>query len=276
VTYVVTGGVPRLGAVEETLLIPLYGRAVESRKPRAILRDPKAVEIVAAIDYDFHKFDGATSLQGCVIRTAMFDEWIIDFLRANPAGTVIEIGAGLNTRFERLDNGHATWIELDLPDAMDLRRQFFVDTERRRMLAGSVIDDAWLRVARESRGPWFIAAEAVFVYLSEAEVRSVLARVADALPNALVAFDTANRWMVNNPREHDVMSKMAARMQWACDDPRSIEDWEIGLRLRRWLRLWVIVDRRIAVDSRRACADWRAGRTRRRHAQNDASSQKTC
>jgi hypothetical protein len=27
------------------------------------------------------------------------------------------------------------------------------------------------------------------------------------------------------------MSKMAARMQSACDDPRSIEDWEIGLRL---------------------------------------------
>jgi len=222
---------PRLGAVEETLLIPLYGRAVETRKRRAVLRDPKAVEMVAAINYDWSKFDGANSLQGSVIRTAMFDEWITSFLRRHPDGTVVEIGAGLNTRFERLDNGRVRWLDLDLPDAMHLRRQFFTDNDRRRMLAGSVVDKEWLAAARSSPGPWFVVAEAVFVYLPEAEVRDVLARIASTLPGALIAFDTANTWMVNNPQEHDVMSKMAARMQWACDDPRALERWDIGLKL---------------------------------------------
>jgi len=42
-----------LGALQETLLIPLYGRAVENRKPEPALRDPRAEEIVASIDHDF-------------------------------------------------------------------------------------------------------------------------------------------------------------------------------------------------------------------------------
>ncbi len=41
----------RLGTVQETLLIPLYGRAVDNRNPDAILRDTRAEEIAASIDY---------------------------------------------------------------------------------------------------------------------------------------------------------------------------------------------------------------------------------
>ncbi|MER7775823.1 hypothetical protein ABTZ21_12525 [Streptomyces sp. NPDC096191] len=55
---------PRLGSVQETLLIPLYGRAAENRKAEAALRDPRADEIVASIDYDFSRFDGLPSLAG--------------------------------------------------------------------------------------------------------------------------------------------------------------------------------------------------------------------
>ena len=37
---------------------------------------------------------------------------------------MVELGTGLNTRFERTDNGTAHWIDLDLPDTIALRRQF--------------------------------------------------------------------------------------------------------------------------------------------------------
>jgi O-methyltransferase involved in polyketide biosynthesis len=40
----------RLGTVQETLLVPLYARAVENRKQDAALRDTRAEEIVASID----------------------------------------------------------------------------------------------------------------------------------------------------------------------------------------------------------------------------------
>ncbi len=42
-----------LNAVSQTLLIPLYFRALESQPPDALVRDPKAVELVGQLDSDF-------------------------------------------------------------------------------------------------------------------------------------------------------------------------------------------------------------------------------
>ncbi|MFB7299234.1 class I SAM-dependent methyltransferase [Streptomyces rubiginosohelvolus] len=97
---------------------------MESRKKHAILRDAEADEMVAEIDYDFARFDHLPSSVGTVLRTMLSDQWVHDFLAESLAGTVIEIGTGLNTRFERSDNARARWLDLDLPDCITMRRRF--------------------------------------------------------------------------------------------------------------------------------------------------------
>ncbi|OLT31080.1 hypothetical protein BJF79_37555 [Actinomadura sp. CNU-125] len=222
---------PELGEVQETLLIPLYARAVETRKRRGMLSDPRAVEMVEALDYDFARFDGARSLLGSNLRTLLFDAWVRDFLERHPSGTVVEIGTGLNTRFERLDNGTVHWFDLDLPDVIDLRREFFQDTDRRRMVASSVTDPGWLRDVAAGPGPYFLVAEAVLIYLDEADVRSVFELIAGRLPGANLALETASGHMVDNQDGHDVLRLMAARMRWRCDDAREVEKWRDGISL---------------------------------------------
>lgn len=226
-----------LGPVQETLLIPLYGRALETRRGRGLLSDAKAVEMVSAIDYDFSRFDGARSLLGATLRTVAFDRWVRTFLQRHPGGTVVEIGAGLNTRFERLDNGRVRWFDLDLPDSMALRRRFFADTERRRNLAASVCDDSWIAEVQQSPGPHFFVAEAVLLYLEPDEVRRALARISAGFPGAIVAFDTASRWMLGRQDRRDVLQELEARFRWPCDDPREVERWGLGVRLRESFRL---------------------------------------
>ena len=223
--------VPELGEVQETLLIPLYARAVETRKRRGMLSDPRAVEMVEALDYDFARFDGAGSLIGSNLRTLLFDAWVRDFMERHPSGTVVEIGTGLNTRFERLDNGTVHWFDLDLPDVIALRRRFFGDTDRRRMLAASVTDPDWVATVAQSPGPYFLVAEAVLIYLDEQDVREVFDLVAGGLPGAHLALETASEYMVANQDRHDVLSLMAARLRWPCDDAREIEEWRDGIRL---------------------------------------------
>lgn len=226
-----------LGSVEETLLIPLYARARETHRGRPILRDPRAVEMVEAIDYDFGRFNQPPTLLGAVLRTAIIDGWIREFLARHPAGTVIELGAGLNTRFERLDNGRAHWVDLDLPDAATLRRRFFTDTDRRRVLAGSVLDSAWITDAKRSPPPYFIATEAVLMYLADAEVRAAVGLLGEHFPGARLALDTGGRFMINSQRRHPTMRFMAARMRWICDHPSELERWNAGLRLDASLTL---------------------------------------
>jgi len=95
-------------------------------------------------------------------------------LTQHPTGTIVEIGCGLNTRFERLDNGQAQWFELDLPDSLALRRQFFRDQPRRTMLAASVLDIDWMDTIAATGGPWCFVSEAVMIYLEKTKARQAI------------------------------------------------------------------------------------------------------
>ena len=67
---------------------------------------------------------------------------------------------------------------------IELRRQFFQESERRRIVAASVADPGWMETVLQSPGPYFLVAEAVLVYLEECEVRSALAQIARTPPGS--------------------------------------------------------------------------------------------
>ncbi|MGW6536917.1 class I SAM-dependent methyltransferase [Streptomyces sp. NPDC055051] len=217
-----------LGTVQETLLIPLYGRALDARARRPVLGDSEARRMVDRIDYDFAKFRGP-SLGGSVLRTAIFDGWVRRFLAEHPDGTVVELGAGLTTRSRRLDNGRARWFDLDLPDTVELRRRLLPDAERTETLAASVLDTDWFERVAAAGGPYFFVSEAVLLYLGEDEVRGVVAALGRRFPGSALAFDTGGGTMMRHQDRNPVFKAVDARMTWTCDDPKSLEGW--GLRL---------------------------------------------
>jgi O-methyltransferase involved in polyketide biosynthesis len=217
----------QLGLVQQTLFFPLLARARETESKRPLLSDPKAVELARAIDFDLATFKTPMRFL-VVIRTMILDWWIRQFLADHPHGTVVELGTGLNTRFERTDNGSVHWIDLDLPDTIELRRRFFADTGRRRMLAASLLDEDWLSEVEQLPGPYFFVSDGVLVYLREQDVTSTLARIAARFPGSRLAFDTyplaTFKW------EHKMAAKRGVALwQWPCDDPRTLE--RLGLRL---------------------------------------------
>ena len=221
-----------LGPVQETLLIPLLGRAVETQKRNGLIQDKKAVSIVESLDYDFSKWKKSKSLIGATVRTRMFDDDVRAFLVKHPTGTVVEIGCGLNTRFERLDNGQARWFDLDLPDSLALRRQFFQDQPRRTMVEASVLETDWMETVAATGGPWCFISEAVIIYLEPAQARQAITQIAHRFPGAWLLTDTTSQKMVDGQSTHDAMRYMpqASWFRWPCDDPHEIESWA-NLRL---------------------------------------------
>ncbi len=113
----------QLHGVPETLMITLYARAVESQRSRPILDDPKAVEILNQLDYDFSKFEqGWASQLGCAIWTGQIDRIVQNFINTHPYAVIVNLGAGLCTRFSRLQTAHVHWYDVDFPNVIDLRR----------------------------------------------------------------------------------------------------------------------------------------------------------
>jgi len=226
----VTGGQePELGAVQRTLFIPLAARARETERKRPALRDPKAVEMVRSVVFDYATYGRGWGGFLTVLRTLVFDWWTDQFLARHPAGTVVELGTGLNTRFERTDNGTVHWIDLDLPDTIELRRRFFADTGRRQMVAASLLDEDWMAAVERLPGPYFFVSEGVLVYLEEEGVTRTLARIAGRFPGATLAFDTYSRRTLAQQRKVSARRGLGAPWAWACDDPRSLG--RFGLRL---------------------------------------------
>src|SRR5512136_2454258 len=184
-----------LSGVAETLLMTLYIRAMESQRPGALIKDEKAVALVTKMSYDFDRVRQVQMDEDdkvtVILRNLEFDRYARDFLVRRPEAAVVHIGCGLDSRFERVDNGQVEWYDLDLPEVIDLRRKLIGNEgERYHLLGCSVLDDAWLEAVSAQRQRQFLfLAETVLVFLEEAQARSLVLTLRDHFPGAEMVFD---------------------------------------------------------------------------------------
>jgi len=228
--------VQSLTEAQETLLMPLWSRAEEAQHPQPILMDRRAVQIVESIDYDFERFRRAgVDPVGFCSRAVIFDTLLRELIAQDPDCTVVEIGAGLDTRFDRLDNGRIRWFDLDLPEAMSVRRRFFEETPRRKFLATSVLATEWLEQVRQV-GPSSVifVSEGVFYFFVEQQLRELFSRLADHFPGSRIVFDSQSPlylWYSNR--------RVVEKSVGFGDSPYYDKHFRRFRRLFRWARrLW--------------------------------------
>ncbi len=233
-----------LSGVAETLLIPLYIRAMESQRPDALIKDRKAVELVTRMSFDFSRVRqiplSEVNKLVIILRNREFDRYVQDFLARHPDAVVVHIGCGLDSRFERVDNGQVVWYDLDLPEVMELRRKLIGgEGERYHLLNCSVLEDAWLEtVSARGRHPFLFFAEGVFMHLEATQVKSVVLTVRDRFPGAELVFDAYSPLHVW--RSNLQTARSGFRIRWGIWHGQELESWGDGIRL---LDEWGFFDR---------------------------------
>jgi O-methyltransferase involved in polyketide biosynthesis len=234
--------IQKLGGVAETLLFPLYFRALETRRPDALLKDENAVTLIAQINHDFShfKFDSEDQVT-IILRNREFDRRARDFLARHPQAVVVHLGCGLDTRFERVDNGRVEWYDLDLPEVIELRKQLIGgEKERYHLLACSLLAEDWPAMLGVHRQASFLfLAEGVFMYFREAQVKALLFSLQRHFPGAELVFDTQSPYVIwaNNIRY--ARSKVATRFHWGLTRGKDLESWGKGIH---FLDEWFIFD----------------------------------
>ena len=224
-----------LTGVAETLLIPLYIRALESQRPDGLIKDEKAVALVTRSSLDFSRVRQIPLSEAnkliIILRNREFDRYAQDFLARHPEAVVVHIGCGLDSRFERLDNGRVEWYDLDFPDVIQLRRKFIGDERQRYHLLGcSVLEDAWLDMVNAHRQrPFLFLAEGVSMHLEEEQVKSLVLTLRDRFPGAELVFDAYSpvHLLVSNLQT----ARAGFRCHWGLWHGQEIEDWGDGIRL---------------------------------------------
>lgn len=224
----------RLDAIEETMLIPLWARARETRRPDALVEDADAERVAAGIPYDFTRFERAWKTQvGVAVRTRYLDAAARAFIVRYPDAVIVNIGAGLDTRFRRIDNGRITWFDLDTPEATAFRRRHLPDRPpRHRTLATSVFDGRWIDEVRgSSPRPTLLIAEGVLMFLERDAVLALIDRLARTFPSGEILFDCIGRWMVHMPWLHDTLPATRAEFAWGVGSRDEPATWSARCRL---------------------------------------------
>ncbi len=221
----------KTGTVEETLLLPLWGRAHETRQDKPRLVDYKAVEIIDRIDYDFATIEKTQSMSqhGWVARSLHTDKLASAFIERYPEASIVNIGCGLDTTFSRIDNGRIMFYELDLPEVIALRKNFIDESERHKSIASSFLDTAWFTDINTDNGLLFLAG-GVFCYFTEEQIKDFFIKLADTFKECELYFDVLSPMGMKVARKQVLkrggMGGISIDEGWALKPVKKLETWD--------------------------------------------------
>lgn len=185
--------------VQETLVIPLYGRKMCSELYPNLYRDETAVRLMERVDYDFSRLAAgakSTMQRFGFLEVAMRQSdlaWEVrDYLRTHPRAAVVNLGCGLDGTGRACDNGTCRIYNIDFPDVIAVRNELLPAGEREENIACDLNDHAWMEKIDASGGAVFFAA-GVFYYFLTPQVKALVCAMAEAFPGGKLVFDAANR-----------------------------------------------------------------------------------
>jgi O-methyltransferase involved in polyketide biosynthesis len=217
-----------------TSLIMLYGLSCDARSEPSLLHDSVAAQAFEQVDYDFgplrKKMPPKLIGPSIASRARHFDTWTTEFLAQHPEATVVNLGAGLDSRVWRVDPGPGvTWYDVDFPGVVDVRRKIFPSRDGYHLIPASVTDPDLFDGISGDR-PTLVIAQGLTMYLEPADGHALFRRVTDHFTaGGVVALDTHNSWAL--PRQDKLVHRyFGARLHWAIDSPADLERENPALR----------------------------------------------
>lgn len=188
------------GTVQETLMMPLYGRVYCEEHFPSTFPNKAAKELAANVDYDFNKVKSSElNMVTWGLRARMLQDAAKDYLMRRPKATIINLGCGLDLSFSEIDNGTCRFINMDLPDVIEARERIVSCKEREMNFAGDLMDLTWMeRIQAEPYGVnvndgVFIISGGVLMYFSTEQMKRFFLAIAKAFPGGGICFDGENQ-----------------------------------------------------------------------------------
>ena len=173
-----------LSGVNESMLVPVYARALESRKKNHAFYDKTAIAVIDSLDYDFKKHGKSKmNMWGCAARTIIFDREVSEYIQKHPNCSIVNMACGLDDRFSRVDNGTIEWYNIDFQNVMKIREKIIPLNDR-------------------------------VINISSSEVQNLFKKVSTSFKNCTLLCELMSTWMVNNQQIHDTIKKTTAVFQW--------------------------------------------------------------
>ena len=134
---------------------------------------------------------------------------------------MIELGAGLSTRYHRIGPSCQTWIDLDLPAVTRLRQQLDTATEHHRFLSKSVMDFSWIdQLPSGNPEPLLVIAEGLLMYFELHQVQALVQQLQQRFAGATLAFDVVGGTTKNKGAKY--LAQLNAPLKWFVKNEQEI------------------------------------------------------
>ncbi|MFD9961217.1 class I SAM-dependent methyltransferase [Amycolatopsis sp. NPDC058986] len=219
-----------LGPIQETLLLTLHARALDSRAPAPILGDVRSAEIEERIDYDFAKLKVKASLiTGTALRARKLDDAVRRFVGAHPDAVVLDLGCGLDTRVFRCDPpGGVDWYDVDFPEVVAFRPRFLPD--RSRLIGADLSTPGWAAALPGDR-PAMIVAEGLLPFMPGDSFPRMIRELTGHFPSGELVLNGYTRFAAWAMKYHPSIKALDIKAAQGFDDAREPEGWGAGLTL---------------------------------------------
>ena len=195
----------KLEGVEKTMLLTLFAKAQHSQEKNHKFYDRKAIEVISKIEYDFTIANKDKKMKmGVIGRTIVLDDMVSDYIKKHPHCTIINIASGMDTRFNRLDNGHIKWYNIDLENSANFRLKYIEDSDRVKTLAYSAMDEKWVNEIKIESGNVLVIIEGLTMYLQEKDVSDILKIISDNFMHCTVFMEIMPPSSVKHTKEISV------------------------------------------------------------------------
>ena len=209
-----------MDSVNKTLYIPLYGKALVSRKD-LFLHDPRAEEIWAKEGFPLKGKSASQWLAYYMgMRAAVFDDWVRRQMAAQPDAVILHLGCGLDSRILRVDGGNRRWYDVDLPAVIDQRRRYYDETDAYRMIAADVRERSWLSGIHARQA--IVVMEGISMYLTAAERTTLLTALCEHFEEVSLLTDCYSKLAARLSRIKNPINDVGVTQVYGVDHPAEL------------------------------------------------------
>ena len=215
-----------MNSVNKTLYIPLYGKSYVSRKG-LFLKDKKAEEIW---EKEFFSLKGKSKSKWLAyymgIRSAVFDEWLMQKMREVPNAAVIHIGCGMDSRILRVGAENHKWYDIDFPEVIEARKEYYAESDNYKMIAADVRDGKWLS-SIEHRQSAIVVMEGVCMYLTALEMRNLADSLCAHFESVVLILDAYTTFAAKMSKRRNPIKDVGVTEVYGIDTPQAYQTDEL-------------------------------------------------
>lgn len=210
-----------MNSINKTLYIPLYGKALVSKK--GIIINDKTAEIIW--ESTGFKLKGKSKSKWLAyfmsMRSKVFDNWVYNLALKDPNAVIIHLGCGLDSRINRL-NLKNTFFDVDFKEVISERKKYFIETNNYFMVDGDIGDKTFISKLK-SADKAIVVIEGVSMYLENERLKNTLINLSNYYKSISVLVDCYTPFAVKMSKIKNPIKDVGASTVYGVENPLVLE-----------------------------------------------------